>query len=303
MILATLRLATLGCTAAVPVAAPLDPKFDGFTWRRRVDLGMREALSDNPLAHSAALRLRGGAFNLFGMGQPRATISVERQNFAMPQHPTLNTLSADPPVFEVPNFLSADECAAIIAAAESSEVMPPIPYGAKNRIFTGKKYAAGSAGVVDPFFERACAVFGDVPRSRFEPVTVTSYGEGQYQAKHLDARLPHEINRNAQYLAAGGQRIAQIIVYLQAPAAGGTTKFHGSAFGDLAATPEAGKALIFPTATLRGEADERYLHSGEPVEAGTKWIIGTWLMETEREDTDDIDKAIGALWKLAREKS
>ena len=66
--------------------------------------------------------------------------------------------------------------------------------------------------------------------------------------------------------------------------------------------PEQGKALVFPTATLRGEADERYLHSGEPVERGTKWIMGTWLMETERQDKAEIDQAIDELWKLARKK-
>jgi len=248
-------------------------------------------------------RLRGGAFgNLFGLTEPQAqaTISVTRQNFAMPEHPSLVTLSADPPVFEIPNFLSADECAAIVAAAESGDKMPPIPYGRKNKIFTGSKYAAAGTDVIAPFADRAGQLFGDVPLSRFEPVTVTRYGVGEFQAKHLDARLPHEVQRNARFLATGGQRIAQLIVYLQPPDAGGSTKFYGRAFDGLAATPAVGKALVFPTATLRGEADARYLHSGEPVEAGTKWIIGTWLMETERQDGAEIAKAIDELWKLAR---
>lgn len=206
------------------------------------------------------------------LGQPQGTISVERQNFAVPSHPDLVTLCADPPVYEIPNFLSAEECRAVVDAANGGKAMPPIPYGGTNRIFTGVKWAADRAEASEPFFERACAIFGDVPPSRFEPVTVTRYGVGQYQAKHLDARLPHEVRRTPPYFAAGGQRIAQIIVYLQAPERGGTTKFYGSAFDGLAAVPEVGKALVFPTATLRGEADERYLHSGEPVEAGTKYI-------------------------------
>jgi hypothetical protein len=162
-------------------------------------------------------------------------------------------LSADPPVFEIPNFLSADECAAIVAAAESGDKMPPIPYGRKNKIFTGSKYAAAGTDVIAPFADRAGQLFGDVPLSRFEPVTVTRYGVGEFQAKHLDARLPHEVQRNARFLATGGQRIAQLIVYLQPPDAGGSTKFYGRAFDGLAATPAVGKALVFPTATLRGE--------------------------------------------------
>ena len=151
---------------------------------------------------------------------------------------------------------------------------------------------------VDLFLERTCAAFGDLPSTRFDPVTVTKYEVDQFQAKHLDARLPHQINRNAAYLATGGQRIAQLICYLQAPEAGGETKFFGPAFGGLAVQPKKGSALIFPTATLEGLADERYLHSGEPVQVGTKWIVGTWLMEKQRTDAKDVRKAIDELWKL-----
>ena len=171
-----------------------------------------------------------------------------------------------------------------------------------SRIDVALPLAYQSATAVAPFFDRACELFGDVPATRFEPVTVTRYDEGQFQAKHLDARLAHEVQRTASYLAKGGQRIAQVIVYLQAPKAGGSTQFYGSYFDGLACVPEQGKALVFPTATLRGEADERYLHSGEPVERGTKWIMGTWLMETERQDKAEIDQAIDELWKLARKK-
>jgi len=85
---------------------------------------------------------------------------------------------------------------------------------------------------------------------------------------------------------------------LQAPEAGGETKFFGPAFGGLAVQPKKGSALIFPTATLEGLADERYLHSGEPVQVGTKWIVGTWLMEKQRTDAKDVRKAIDELWKL-----
>jgi hypothetical protein len=62
--------------------------------------------------------------------------------------------------------------------------------------------------------------------------------------------------------------------------------------------PQKGTALIFPTATLDGLADERYLHSGEPVGDGVKYIIGTWLMETRRTDAADVRKSIAELYRL-----
>ena len=105
--------------------------------------------------------------------------------------------------------------------------------------------------------------------------------------------------RDAPYFKTGGQRIAQLIVYLQPPEAGGCTKFFEPGFGGLTVRPDRGKALVFPVASLEGEADERYLHSGEPVEAGTKWILGTWLMEMERSDAADMARSMDGLWKLA----
>jgi len=224
-------------------------------------------------------------------------ISVEKRNFALPRHPDLVTLNAELPVYEVPGFLSDAECDELITAAESSQ-FPPIPYGTKNKIFTGSKWAAAGDPMVAPFLRRSCELWG-VSKTRFEPITITRYDEGQYQAQHLDARLNHQVVRDAPYFKTGGQRIAQVIVYLQAPEAGGGTKFFEPAFEGLTVRPDRGKALVFPVASLDGEADERYLHSGEPVEAGTKWILGTWLMEMERSDDADMARSIDGLWKLA----
>ena len=159
-------------------------------------------------------------------------ISVEKRNFAQPRHPELVTVNEALPVYEVPGFLSDAECDELMAAAQSGQ-FPPIPYGAKNKIFTGTKYAAHKQDAsVDAFLERACECFG-CGAERFDPVTVTRYAAGEYQARHLDARLPHQINRDAAYMRTGGQRIAQLIVYLRAPEAGGGTKFYDGAFGGL----------------------------------------------------------------------
>lgn len=246
--------------------------------------------------------LAGGGEALFqglldGLNPTAAPISLGKKNFALPRHARLRLTNEAPPVYEIPGFLSEDECEALVEAADARR-FPPVPYGEKNKIFTGTKYAAHKQDAsVDAFLERACECFG-CGAERFDPVTVTRYAAGEYQARHLDARLPHQINRDAAYMRTGGQRIAQLIVYLRAPEAGGGTKFYDGAFGGLTVAPEPGKALIFPTATLDGLADERYLHSGEPVTAGTKWIVGTWLMEGRRGDAAEVADAIEALWEL-----
>ena len=117
-------------------------------------------------------------------------ISIEKRNFAQPRHPELITVNEALPVYEVPGFLSDAECDELMAAAQSGQ-FPPIPYGAKNKIFTGTKWAAAGEPIVAPFLRQCCELFG-VPETRFEPITITRYGEGQYQAQHLDARLKHQ---------------------------------------------------------------------------------------------------------------
>ena len=231
------------------------------------------------------------------LGPTEGPISLAKRNFALPTHERLREVHAVPPVYAIDNFLSDDECDILVAAAENGE-FPAVPYGLKNKIFTGTKWAAHElTPEVDIFLDRCSATF-DTTANRFDPVTVTRYRSGEYQTKHLDARLPHQINRNKAYMKSGGQRIAQLICYLQTPTSGGETRFFGPAFGGLAVPPQKGTALVFPTATSDGLADERYLHSGEPVTAGTKYIIGTWLMEAQRTDAADVRKQIEALYEL-----
>merc|ERR1712216_1092013 len=151
-------------------------------------------------------------------------ISARLRNYATwTAQEGMEALVEDPPVYTIRNFLSPEECKAIIAEVERG-ALPPIPYGRKNRIFTGSKWAATGTPLGTMFLARAAALFG-ASEARFEPVTVTRYQGnpifGEYQAQHLDARLMSIEKRDAAFMASGGQRLAQVIVYLQEPAAGG----------------------------------------------------------------------------------
>ena len=50
----------------------------------------------------------------------------------MPVHPKLKTVQDTPPVYEIPGFLSDDECATLIAAAEGGK-FPAVPVKQSNR--------------------------------------------------------------------------------------------------------------------------------------------------------------------------
>jgi len=64
------------------------------------------------------------------------------------------------------------------------------------------------------------------------------------------------------------QRIVTYIFYLNDVDDGGQTQF----FGDesVGVTPEMGKLILFP-------ANPLYVHQGEPVRAGIKYIATGWL--------------------------
>ena len=90
---------------------------------------------------------------------------------------------------------------------------------------------------------------------RFERVLVTRYRDGEQQRKHEDARLPgdSDVRGSEEFLAAGGQRLAQIVCYLAEPEAGGATKFHHPLLQGLEVEPVQGAALVFFPAFRDGD--------------------------------------------------
>lgn len=115
--------------------------------------------------------------------------------------------------------------------------------------------------------------------------TLCRYCQGEYQRVHLDARPPGDSQGASAWLAAGGQRLVQCVVYLNSmtPSQGGSTAFHHPALKGLAVYPEQGAALVFFPAYADGQVDARMAHSGEPVLDGEKWIINTWAMQYSKD--------------------
>jgi hypothetical protein len=124
-------------------------------------------------------------------------------------------------------------------------------------------------------------------QTQFERVKVTRYQKGGGQAVHADAYAPPEPGKEEEYLAEGGQRLAQCLIYLNdvPKEDGGSTKFwHESV--DLAVQPKKGSALIFFPSFEDGTEDTRMMHSGETYEGdGSKWTAGTWLHQTDIQPT------------------
>lgn len=96
-----------------------------------------------------------------------------------------------------------------------------------------------------------------------EPLTVLRYRPGQQYRPHLDT-----------IAGAANQRIRTVLVYLNQGFGGGETRFPQLG---LAIQPQGGDALVFDTTLADGTSDQRALHTGEPVTAGTKWLATRWI--------------------------
>merc|ERR1712187_435919 len=107
---------------------------------------------------------------------------------------------------------------------------------------------------------------------------------GGGQAAHSDAYPPAEPGKLGEYLAGGGQRLVQCLVYLNdvPKKDGGSTKFHHETLNGLEVQPKKGSALVFFPAFEDGTEDLRMVHSGETyLGEEAKWIVPTWLRQSD----------------------
>ena len=192
-------------------------------------------------------------------------------------------LAADPSVyhFDTPNaelfavgdFMSADECARMIAMVD--RVAKPsatfdTPYSANYRT----SYS-GDVNHRDPFVRKISRRIDDllgIPAEFGEAVQGQRYLPGQEFQAHCDffyTDAPywrHERNR-------GGQRSWTAMVFLNDVAEGGTTDF--TELG-LSIEPKPGVLLMWNNARPDGVPNDATIHAGRPVTKGEKYIVTKW---------------------------
>ena len=175
------------------------------------------------------------------------------------------------------NLLSVAECAALVEAAKprmlrSRTVDTQTGGEALNRHRTSDgMFFTRSENAVVQRVEMRVARLLRWPVQNFEGMQVLRYRSGGQYKPHYDYFDPGEPATPA-LLARGGQRVATLIMYLQAPQRGGATVFPDAA---ISVPPRRGSAVFFSYADAA--PDSLSLHGGEPVETGEKWIATLWL--------------------------
>ena len=138
------------------------------------------------------------------------------------------------------------------------------------RTSSGMFFALGETALIRRIEQRLAELVA-MPVDHGEALQILQYVPGQQYEPHCDWFDPALPGAHA-LMAKGGQRVASIIMYLNAPAAGGGTHFPNAG---VTVTPRRGAAVYF--AYEGGETIS--LHAGLPVIEGEKWIATKWLRE------------------------
>jgi prolyl 4-hydroxylase len=177
------------------------------------------------------------------------------------------------------DLLSDDECDGIIALASKrlarSETVASSSDGSEVNA------ARTSEGM---FFERCetelirrvesrIATLLRWPLDHGEGLQVLRYRPGAEYQPHYDYFEPGHVS-TPNILKRGGQRVATLVIYLNTPAAGGSTIFPDIG---LDVAPVKGNAVFF--SYDRPHPSTQTLHGGSPVIDGEKWVATKWLRQ------------------------
>jgi prolyl 4-hydroxylase len=180
--------------------------------------------------------------------------------------------------FALPGFLSADECAALIAmidaAVRPSTIADPNGDDAFRTSMTcDLDHAHPQIAALDAAL---CALTGIAPRYG-EALQGQRYDVGQEFKHHTDTFDPTGLDY-AEHCTIPGQRTWTVMIYLNHVAAGGGTRFKSL---DKIHQPECGKLLAWNNIGADGRVNPHSGHHGMKVRKGRKYVITKWYRERE----------------------
>lgn len=200
--------------------------------------------------------------------------------------PIAARLLAQPGVQKVPSpkldlflargFIGPELCAALIERIDA--VRRPSTIADANGDSAFRTSETGDLFAADPVVqavERRLAMFTGLDPAHGEPLQGQRYAVGQEFKGHTDYFEPQGADY-AQYCSVAGNRTWTVMVYLNAPEAGGATRFKAV---DKIVQPETGKLVAWNNRRPDGSLNPATLHQGMKVRAGVKYVITKWYRE------------------------
>lgn len=184
-----------------------------------------------------------------------------------------------PRIIVIENFLSDEECAAIIELATPSMTRSSVvdrESGGNTiheaRTSDGMFLAKNQTPIVQVIEERMSRLV-NWPIENGEGMQVLKYGIGAEYKPHNDWFSTND-KGSETVLSRGGNRVGTVLCYLNNVISGGGTIFPES---NLEVKPKKGSAIFFGYPTSDNKS--KTLHGGSPVVEGEKWVCVKWFRE------------------------
>jgi prolyl 4-hydroxylase len=181
-------------------------------------------------------------------------------------------------LFVVRDFLTAQECAGMVALIEAEKVPSTLMQDEPDKEFRTSStcHMDRSEALVRKVEIKITSLTGIDP-CHGETMQGQHYSVGQQFKPHNDyfhTNMPYWPETRKQ----GGQRTWTAMVYLNDVDEGGQTNFP---LAGLCLVPRCGTAIVWNNLDRRGEPNPLTLHQGMPVLRGSKYIITKWYREGE----------------------
>jgi prolyl 4-hydroxylase len=143
-----------------------------------------------------------------------------------------------------------------------------------DRTSSGSYFQKGKHPEITAIESRVSFLTG-IPLENFEGMQVLKYEVGQRYVAHWDYFYDDQPSFT-RLAGRSGNRVATALMYLNDVTAGGSTSFPNVG---LSVFPRQGQLLFFRYDNADKEINKLTMHSGDPVEAGVKWVATLWARE------------------------
>ena len=201
----------------------------------------------------------------------------------------MNTLSNDPYLYCIDNFLTDKECDFIIK--QSKDNLKKAKVSLLNEVGDGDYQGRTNSSYWikhDKYPEllkitKKIADHLNCDYCLFESFQVIHYGVNEHYDYHYDAYDKNETEKYKKYCDERGNRLRTVLVYLNDVEEGGGTGFDSLSEYDreVVVEPKMGKMVVFNNVNDDGSLNKKSRHAGLPVIKGEKWAFNLWLRERE----------------------
>ena len=179
-------------------------------------------------------------------------------------------------IFVVRSFLTPELCRQVIGLIDQDRVPSGLLAPTADPEFrTSESCNLRPADAVNQAVEAQLNTLMGIQPTHGETIQGQRYAVGQQFKPHHDF-----VHTTEAYWAdqekQGGQRTWTAMIFLNEPEAGGQTYFPQA---NVRVTPRTGNLLAWNNLDAFGQPNPNSLHTGMPVEAGTKYVITKWYRE------------------------